>query len=174
MKPTKREIKRCYNKLHSVYRVYVRRQGKDNWNEFTLDKKTLEHIIKQNFKFSGDDYKLNPYKPYIKHLIKWNIKIYWKRFLSLNKPLTKFFDSGFVKGISFLLILLTFVFQDKCSKKTTKDTSRVKIDQLELNQELIKPIEKHYQENYGIDVQKPNNEALKQNSLTKHKTDSLK
>lgn len=139
-----------------------------------LIKKTLNHIIKQNFKFSGDDYKLNPYKPYIKHLIKWNVKIYWKRFLSLNKPLTKIFDSGFAKAILFILVILTFIFQEKCSKKITNDTSRVKIDQPELNQELIKPTEKYYQENYGIDVQKPNNEALKLDSLTKYKNDSLK
>lgn len=174
MKPTQREIKRCYNKLHDCYSVYVCRQGKSNWTDFTVDKKTLKQIIEQNFKFSGDDYKLNPYKPYLKHLIQWNIKIYWKRFLSLDKPLTKIFDSGFAKAILFILVILTFIFQEKCSKKITNDTNHVKTDPSELHQEPIKQHEPYLQENQPNYVQSPNNEVLIQDSLTKHETDSLK
>lgn len=174
MKPTKREIKQCYNKLHDCYRVYVCRQGKNTWNDFTIDEKTLQQIIKHNFKFSSDDFKLNPYKPHIKYLIVWNVKIYWKRFLNLDKPLTKIFDSGFAKAIGFILILLTFLFQDKSSKKTTKDISRVKIDQPELNPKPTKQHESYLQENQSNYVQYPNNGFLKQDFLTKYKTDSLK
>jgi len=174
LKTIQREIKKCYNKLDNCYRVYVCRQGRNDWSDFTLDKKTLEHIVKQNFKFSGDDYKLYPYKPYIKHLLIWNFKIYWKRFLSLDKPLTKIFDSGFAKAILFILVILTFVFQEKCSKKIASDTNRVSTYQPELHQEPIKQHEPYLQENQPNYVQYPNNEVLKQDSLTKQKNDSLK
>uniref|UniRef100_UPI004047D50E hypothetical protein n=1 Tax=Flavobacteriaceae TaxID=49546 RepID=UPI004047D50E len=176
MNTTKREIKQCYNKLDNCYLVYVCRQGKSNWNDFTVDKNTLEQIIKHNFKFSGDDYKLNPYKPYFKYLIEWNIKIYWKRFLSLNEPLTKIFDSGFSKAILFILVVMTYYLQINQNKSIEKEINEIQpnIYPTELHQEPIKPIEIYYQENYGIDAQKPNNEALKYDSLTKHKNDSLK
>jgi hypothetical protein len=102
------EFNTSYNRTGKFYRLYQSRKGYDDWNKITLDNNNFDFLIKNNFEY-GEKYKPFPYKPYFYFRIKWFFQSIWEKSIKLDPKIKKLFNSGFLLGCGFLLLVITSV-----------------------------------------------------------------
>jgi SNF2 family DNA or RNA helicase len=71
----------------------------------SLDKKEFDRAIKLKSR-TKENTRNNPYKPYIKHRIKWAF-MNFRKFVKINEPkIGKFFKNGYFVAISYIVFLI--------------------------------------------------------------------
>jgi len=105
-----KEIKACYNIYGKYYRVYRSESNKNNWTRFTVDKRTLKHLI-QNDMTLGYDFKLYPYKFRFLYVFKWSFLSLIDKLKKFDKKLSQFFGGGYWKLIASIILVIGFLMK---------------------------------------------------------------
>lgn len=167
-----KDFKYSYNKLHKIYRVELFEHGK--WQKITYDKNNFEFLIKNNLK-TKNEIRNYPYSPYFFYIIKWSFIKLWKWIIKADTKVQKFWKSGFVVVIVYLLGLITKCDFFTSNNNTQKETQEItdKEHKIQYLQTFSDSLLREIKQKEGIIkefelAQKDSTSMNKTDSLTKH------
>lgn len=97
------DYKYSYNRYYQIYNLEILENRK--WRRLVLDKDAFNKSIRIKFR-TKENTRNNPYKPYIKHRIKWAF-MNFRKFVKINEPkIGKFFKNGYFVATSYIVFLI--------------------------------------------------------------------
>lgn len=99
------ELKKCFNRYHGFYRMKRSPKNQENWNRFTLYKKSINTIQEHGKSIIGSEFNVKtfPYNFYFLYRIIWSFMKLWKWIKKTNIKLKHSFTGGFFVLLFFII-----------------------------------------------------------------------